>query len=807
METIEILILILAASNIILFYLVSRPFNPHQRTKRSNSRIQEKPNIKLSTEKMKKIIFLIAFLTTAISSAQALSNYQRHGQLTSAEINAIDTTKVLTYTADNTTLGIEVINRRDGNGWVPRIDGTETSITNGTNTTVTGDGSIGSPYQIGISNAVISSAFLTVNPNTDLDGTNDIIRGINAPISSTFRVSNDFGGISVGTNNQIEIGDSPLSISVYGETEVDAENHFAQIYVENYNIGSKASSVTVKPNEVSIKSEGTTTISANNDLGIPAVSFVFDSIYNSDNDVARKANVDAALDNQTLAEVLANGNIMSANIFPDIDIARSLGNITYNLASIYNRTYIYKPYSSSDPIFTTNLGQSFYRSDLGKISYWNGSNIQRLATESQLATAGTDDQTASEVSFTPNGSIAADNVQLAIQEVRDEAVGTGITTEQANRITNENYFSFRNSLSETPTDVAFENTTSGNEGKKVLNYADASEDLTITLDGSHVEGKSYTYFTKTATSQITIAPADATISDALILNGATGTENTITLSTKGQSATVIKTDVANEYFVTGDGTLSTTTFASALLPASADIAELEFWINAEEQTGIDGSAITSITDQSANAITVVNTNVLNEVGVDGERAFTWEGATAGANLNLGNPAALNFLQADSWTIMFTTGDKYPIGAVYADGYNGNSQAYIIPSNSVEGGAYTAGYGAGGFLTTPQPPWEPTGTADVNQDFTYFFTKNGSSFTFRVFEKGDATATYVSTGTVTASFNVTDTTPILIGQIFETAGASSFKAADAQTGSIRQFGIWSKVLSSAESDAIRLEIGL
>lgn len=40
------------------------------------------------------------------------------------------------------------------------------------------------------------------------------------------------------------------------------------------------------------------------------------------------------------------------------------------------------------------------------------------------STGGTDDQTAVEVPFTPNGSIAATNVQAAIQEVRDEAGGS-----------------------------------------------------------------------------------------------------------------------------------------------------------------------------------------------------------------------------------------------------------------------------------------------------------------------------------------------------------------------------------------------
>ena len=48
-----------------------------------------------------------------------------------------------------------------------------------------------------------------------------------------------------------------------------------------------------------------------------------------------------------------------------------------------------------------------------------------LTNDSGFITTQTDDQTATEVPFTPNGSIAATNVQLAIQEVRDEAGGGG----------------------------------------------------------------------------------------------------------------------------------------------------------------------------------------------------------------------------------------------------------------------------------------------------------------------------------------------------------------------------------------------
>ena len=91
-------------------------------------------------------------------------------------------------------------------------------------------------------------------------------------------------------------------------------------------------------------------------------------------------------DNQTLSDVLSEGNIMDANILLDSDVTRSIGNVTNALSSIYNRSYIFKP-QTSDPTYTVNLGQTFYRSDLGKISYWDGTAIQRLATTSDAVDA------------------------------------------------------------------------------------------------------------------------------------------------------------------------------------------------------------------------------------------------------------------------------------------------------------------------------------------------------------------------------------------------------------------------------------
>lgn len=77
------------------------------------------------------------------------------------------------------------------------------------------------------------------------------------------------------------------------------------------------------------------------------------------------------------------GDLVNANIYPDTDLTRALGSITTNFTSVYAKSYIFSPVTT-DPTYTTNLGQTFYRSDLGQLSYWDGTNIKRLATESSL---------------------------------------------------------------------------------------------------------------------------------------------------------------------------------------------------------------------------------------------------------------------------------------------------------------------------------------------------------------------------------------------------------------------------------------
>lgn len=80
---------------------------------------------------------------------------------------------------------------------------------------------------------------------------------------------------------------------------------------------------------------------------------------------------------------------------------------------------------------TNNLGSAVNWANVPDVNITESSVTQHESalsiTESQISdlshTVDTDDQTASEVAFTPNGSIAATDVQAAIQEVRDEAGG------------------------------------------------------------------------------------------------------------------------------------------------------------------------------------------------------------------------------------------------------------------------------------------------------------------------------------------------------------------------------------------------
>jgi|GEM_PF-5963154 len=120
--------------------------------------------------------------------------------------------------------------------------------------------------------------------------------------------------------------------------------------------------------------------------------------------------------------------------------------------------------------------------------------LQENRTAIDLNTAkvtNTDDQDASEVAFSPNGSIAATNVQAAIQEVRDEAVGGSAPT---------GYHS-NNAITADAT-AAYSNQVNGN-GHRVVNLLTGTNDIDITIESIRAEAnENYAFKSISATAQV-----------------------------------------------------------------------------------------------------------------------------------------------------------------------------------------------------------------------------------------------------------------------------------------------------------------
>ena len=125
---------------------------------------------------MKKVIFLLIMILGFTLNAQSLKKYRRGEKLTTAEINAIDTTRTdVVYYAYNTDLGIDIINRRDDQGWVPLV-------TAG-----------------GITDAQIAAGFLNIYPNADTDATDDFSGDYNDLTNKPSNAGNgEFNNVTVG---------------------------------------------------------------------------------------------------------------------------------------------------------------------------------------------------------------------------------------------------------------------------------------------------------------------------------------------------------------------------------------------------------------------------------------------------------------------------------------------------------------------------------------------------------------------------------------------------------------------------------
>jgi len=220
-----------------------------------------------------------------------------------------------------------------------------------------------------------------------------------------------------------------------------------------------------------------------------------------------------------------------------------------------------------------------------------------------------------------------------------------------------------------------------------------------------------------------------------------------------------------------------------LVPSSAQIPELKLWIDAEEQSGTDGSAVTMVTDQAGviSGIAVQGTVTLN-ITASGKKEFSFAGLDN--SINLGQPVPLNFVPGtDEFTIMGLMGTGVPSqGALVSKGGSSGVQYHIEVSNDK------------------------------------FWIRVGDNPTLNIFEQSNGLIDQNMHFALVAGLN--ESKLYINGQLIETKGTSSIGTAthnediligDTATWDweysdhIRSVGIFSKPLSTAEIQAIYNDI--
>jgi hypothetical protein len=123
---------------------------------------------------------------------------------------------------------------------------------------------------------------------------NNVTRGINPILESTFSLFNSLGGLGMNPN-QLELGSSGLGYSAYNETSVGNDNQRLELMAESNLIANRASRISLDKDKISLRSSGAIEFELHNVAGNPVQGFVMDTIFNSDSDVVRKINLDAAI--------------------------------------------------------------------------------------------------------------------------------------------------------------------------------------------------------------------------------------------------------------------------------------------------------------------------------------------------------------------------------------------------------------------------------------------------------------------------------------------------------------------------------
>tara|TARA_R110002074_G_scaffold5143_5_gene25270 strand:+ start:12075 stop:13544 length:1470 start_codon:yes stop_codon:yes gene_type:complete len=222
---------------------------------------------------------------------------------------------------------------------------------------------------------------------------------------------------------------------------------------------------------------------------------------------------------------------------------------------------------------------------------------------------------------------------------------------------------------------------------------------------------------------------------------------------------------------------------SNLVPPSARIPELRTWIDAEEQSVTNGSAVTTVTDQAGviSGITVQGLVTLN-ISASGKKEFSFSGLDN--SINLGQPAALDFVPGtNEFTIMGLMGTGVPNnGALISKGGASGVQYHIEVSNN----KFWIRVGDNPSSNIFE---QSNGLLNENMHFTLVASQNES----KLYINGQLIETKGSGSIGTATHNE----DILIGD----TATWDWESAD----HIRNVGIFAKALSISEIQAIYNDI--
>ena len=319
--------------------------------------------------------------------------------------------------------------------------------------------------------------------------------------------------------------------------------------------------------------------------------------------------------------------------------------------------------------------------------------------------------------------------------------------------------------------------------------------------------------TYTDADTITLAPGDITLTSTagtptatIAVTGAGTSTRTVTLSNV-QGVGNVGLSIASGTATNGTGASAP---AGATVPGeecrivagfvvpSAVQPELLAYVSAIEQTGGQGSAVTTITDGAGNLTGITTDGITVNIRTNGNPEFDFTGTSS--HINLGTPSVLNFVPfVDDWTALIIVGTaKGP-----------SSTTFYAQGDRATGLGYQSLFYAGidnlyPFLFRNNPPsgWANLTTGIGDDAIAQTAEGAVTSTEFRAYQDGTELGASPKFIIATAA-NWAD--PWIIGAEEDSSDGSGFIPGSVYDGQLQAVMFFGKVLTPAEMIAIRDEI--